>query len=326
MQHLNVHSRNQVRRLVQWISLMAVALPSGAAGLQDSVTSATVPFQMVHGFAVMVPVMVNGSGPYNFLFDTGSSTTSIDTELAGELHLQLTGSGRVTTVTGDHAVSMARAQSVSIGTVRLAQATLLVRDLSTLRALDRSLRGVLGQDALERADYLLDYRHRVLLFDDDGGVLRTLRGERTPLTQLGAPGEAQYRTTLLRADVGEEHTGMMLLLDSGSASLVFFGQESMANSASAAGSVRDDYGRRGDARVVKVELCVGHDCSRVAAWSVARRVAPGIDGLLPTWLFSSLYVSNTRGFAMLSPRARRSPSGEELATVPGGSGPGKGAR
>src|SRR5215469_12858534 len=48
----------------------------------------TVPFQLVRGFAVVVPVTVNGHGPYDFMLDTGTTVTAVDRELSEELALE----------------------------------------------------------------------------------------------------------------------------------------------------------------------------------------------------------------------------------------------
>src|SRR5215467_2499924 len=45
---------------------------------------------------VIVPVMLNGSGPYDFVLDTGEQMTAIDPKLASELGLSLQGSADVT--------------------------------------------------------------------------------------------------------------------------------------------------------------------------------------------------------------------------------------
>ncbi len=288
-------------------------LPGFAADL--AARGDEVPFRLVHDFAVIVPVTVNGRGPYSFLLDTGSSRTSIDAALAGELHLAAAPGGSVITVTGSQPVEVAQVRSLAAGTITFAVTEVLVRDLRGLRDLDRSLHGVLGQDALRQTDYLLDYRHRVLRFDENGELLRSLDGERmtlTPVDAADASSPAQYGSTLVESKVGDDRR--KLVLDSGSASLVLFGQALPPGSAFVTGDVRDDYGRRGEARVEKVRLCIGRACQQVAAWSVAGSVFPGIDGLLPTWLFASVYVSNSSGFTMLAPR-RRPPLPEDVASL-----------
>ena len=296
-------------------TILLAALPAFAT---DVVTDSAIPFRLAHDFAVIVPVIVNGSGPYDFLLDTGSSQTSVDSALSHELHLHPVPGGSVTTVTGSRPVEVARIESLAAGTMKFAETEVLVRNLHALRSLDRSLRGVLGQDALRQTDYLLDYRHRVLRFDEDGELLRSLDGERLALTPVGAHSGLQYGSTLVETSVRDGHR--MLVLDSGSASLVLFEKDLPPGPAFATGDLRDDYGQLGEARIEKTRLCVGRSCQEAAAWSVAGRVFPGIDGLLPTWLFPSLYVCNSGGFAMFAPRRRRA-APDDMASLRAGSAP-----
>src|SRR4051794_5335513 len=47
----------------------------------------SVPLRLVQGTLFVVPVQVNGTGPYDFLVDTGAQVNSIDETLAAQLHL-----------------------------------------------------------------------------------------------------------------------------------------------------------------------------------------------------------------------------------------------
>ena len=325
MRHCVLHDTHPLFRIAGpttiWLCVFAgslAATPGFAAEDATQPDTAAVSFRLAHGFAVIVPVTVNGSGPYSFLLDTGSSQTSIDAELSDKLHLHPVPGGNVITITESRSVEVARIESLAVSTTRFAETEVLVRDLHALRALDRSLRGVLGQDALRQTDYLLDYQHRTVQFDEDGEVLRSADGERLLLTPVSSSSGAQYGSTLVATTVRDAHR--MLVLDSGSASLVLFEKNVPPGSAFATGDVRDDYGRRGMARVEKVQLCIGRSCQQAAAWSVAGRVFPGIDGLLPTWLFPSLYVSNSGGFIMLAPHRRRAIP-DDMASLKGGIAP-----
>ena len=54
---------------------------------------ASLPFHIVNGQQIVLPVSINDSGPYNFLLDTGAQITTIDPTLAAQLHLATGGSG-----------------------------------------------------------------------------------------------------------------------------------------------------------------------------------------------------------------------------------------
>src|SRR6266700_6414666 len=56
---------------------------------------ASVPFRLVKGHQIILPVSVNHAGPYNFLLDTGTQISMVDTSLAAQLHLDTQGAAVV---------------------------------------------------------------------------------------------------------------------------------------------------------------------------------------------------------------------------------------
>jgi hypothetical protein len=47
----------------------------------------------IENFIIVVQVMLNDGDPFDFVLDTPAQVTTIDPELAGELHLKLLGQG-----------------------------------------------------------------------------------------------------------------------------------------------------------------------------------------------------------------------------------------
>src|SRR5882757_6932900 len=205
--------------------LIIVALMCAApASFADTLNPAVVPFHFVRGFAVMVPVTVNGSGPYDFMLDTGSTITSVDRELGQELALQPQGRGMVMTLAERAPTSLAVVRSVAFGPVTEQNLEVMVRDLSGLRHIAPTARGVLGQNALNHADFLLDYRHKLMEFDTDGELARSLKGHHVPLHREAVEGNPQYANFSVHADVNDRGARTVdFLLDSGAASMVLFG-------------------------------------------------------------------------------------------------------
>ncbi|HEX6797139.1 MAG TPA: retropepsin-like aspartic protease [Ktedonobacterales bacterium] len=68
-------------------------MPQGGGSPQGG--GVTIPVQVVVGqngaTVVLLPVTINGSGPYTFALDTGASTSLVDTPLAQKLNLQPVG-------------------------------------------------------------------------------------------------------------------------------------------------------------------------------------------------------------------------------------------
>src|SRR5438046_7954541 len=77
------------------LSLLVVAscactIPaSGDFGRPASTTPGEVPFKLAppNDAAIIVPVKINGHGPYDFVLDTGATFTCIDQKLVNELKL-----------------------------------------------------------------------------------------------------------------------------------------------------------------------------------------------------------------------------------------------
>src|SRR6476620_3455384 len=90
----------------------------------------SVPFRFVHGFAVVVPVSVNGQGPYDFMLDTGSTITTLDSGLGQQLGLAAQGMGTVTTLTQSAPAPLAVASRVAIGPVPEENLVVMIRDLN----------------------------------------------------------------------------------------------------------------------------------------------------------------------------------------------------
>jgi predicted aspartyl protease len=108
---------------------------------------------------VVVPVSINGAGPFSFLLDTGNTTTIIDRKLVDQLSLPVIGNNEVTGVDAKLHVSMAHSKSISI-----AGRTVWEMNVNVLPGehLLRNVRGVLGEDFLGNFDLLIDNRQHVV--------------------------------------------------------------------------------------------------------------------------------------------------------------------
>ena len=62
-----------------------------AAVAGDQSNGFDIHFKLLCGSLILVPVMVNGSGPYDFVLDTGTSMTLIDPKLAAQLSITVGG-------------------------------------------------------------------------------------------------------------------------------------------------------------------------------------------------------------------------------------------
>src|SRR5258705_9026438 len=97
------------RRLLAFVSFCLCNLPSGLG--QE-------PFQVkfrVVTEMIVVPVTINGAGPFDFLVDTGSTDTIIDRKLVEELSLPSAGKMILETAQGKAVTPLAQTDSVSMG-------------------------------------------------------------------------------------------------------------------------------------------------------------------------------------------------------------------
>lgn len=112
---------------------------------------------------VMVPVRVNGRGPFEFVLDTGASTSTVDRTLERRLTLPRTGeTARVRGVTGTSTVPIVRLRGWTLGGQTLAGRTLTVTNMG-----QPGVSGLLGSDELRRFGRIaIDYQRKRLVLRD----------------------------------------------------------------------------------------------------------------------------------------------------------------
>lgn len=97
---------------------------------------------------ILVPVTIDGQGPYEFALDTGAGITLIDTQLADNLHLPVTGnSAQVAGVGGTQDVTPVHVDAWNAGTIALPAANIGRTGLASFKQ-GSGVRGLLGSDIL----------------------------------------------------------------------------------------------------------------------------------------------------------------------------------
>lgn len=278
-----------------------------------------VPFHLVNGFAVLVPVTVNGHGPYDFMLDTGTTIMAVDRELAQELALQPKVQGTVTTLTQQLPTSIAIARRVDFGPLTEQNLEVMIRDLSGLRHIAPGVRGVLGQNVLNRADFLLDYQHKLLQFDLDGELVRSLGGHHVSLRRSAPADNPRYGNLVVHGSVGGNGVRPTdFLLDSGAASPVIFDSFEHQLSGYPDGVVVDTAGRQSPAGVRNLQFVIdGKSREMPSQVVVFKGVDRDIGGLLPTRMFARIFISNSAGFAIFEPKTKKPKlPGRMIAVLP----------
>jgi predicted aspartyl protease len=103
---------------------------------------------------VVVPTMVNGKGPFDFILDTGADETGVFSWLAKQLDLPAAGAGQISGATGSAATVLSRLSTLSVDGHE-------ITNVSAITMPDRpdgaKLGGVVGVDLMTGRFTLLDF-------------------------------------------------------------------------------------------------------------------------------------------------------------------------
>ncbi|GAA2099317.1 retropepsin-like aspartic protease [Actinomadura alba] len=128
----------------------------------------TVPIRVVTergATIVFVQVMVNGRGPFDFILDTGASSSSVDRSLVQQLQLPPTGAtAHVQGIAGEALAPVVRIRVWTLGGQVLRSRAMPVFELG-----DSRVAGLLGSDELRRFGAVtVDYRRQRLTLHNTG--------------------------------------------------------------------------------------------------------------------------------------------------------------
>ena len=154
-------SRWTAAALVVVFAATAVGAAVARSGGSSNRKTLVVPLQVVkQGKQVLalVPVKLDGAGPFTFALDTGASRSLVDSQLAAKLHVKKAGStGKVGGVAGVTRVTLIKVRSWSVGSVKLPRTTIVMSNLPFGNAYT-GIQGLLGSDMLSRFDVVtIDY-------------------------------------------------------------------------------------------------------------------------------------------------------------------------
>ncbi|MGE3403873.1 MAG: aspartyl protease family protein [Vicinamibacterales bacterium] len=250
-----------------------------------------VPFDTDKDGGVIVPVWIDGRGPYRFLLDTGSNLSAVSERLAGEQSLQPVARTALTTVGGVAMRPVVQLGRVSVGTVSRAGLLASVAATAELAILGVGVDGMLGQDFLATYNFTVDYHRKRIVWDELEGA----GAWRLPLI----PRDGRFVVQLPGA-LGDEPLEMVP--DSGTGSFVLFARdgdqvarqwsEGSVTISGLTGTQRARYSRLRELRVGGMTL-------RNIPIVVVRRddgEHEGADGLLPLHLFRRVTFRVSEGY------------------------------
>jgi hypothetical protein len=173
---------------------------------------ATLAFESRRAGEVLVPVVVNGRGPFPFLLDTGSTHSAIADDLADELGARAVAKSLMSTPSGEELTPVVHIDRLLLGPSvdREIFASLLPR-----RALDPTglVAGIVGQDVLANRHYTIDFVRRCIAWHRDVAGPASTRAVTLSLA---------FEQGRFLVDLPQGRSRLRLVPDSGAQAMVFF--------------------------------------------------------------------------------------------------------
>jgi predicted aspartyl protease len=152
------------------VCLVASACDIGAPARVDApadTAAGEVAFRLAgpNDVALLVPVYLNGQGPFDFVLDTGATMTCISHQTAEHLELprQRGAVGVGVGIGGGGRVSFVRVDSLRLGAAQAFDMTACLLDLQHIQAVGPEVHGLVGLNFLRSFRVTLDFERNVLV-------------------------------------------------------------------------------------------------------------------------------------------------------------------
>lgn len=256
-----------------------------------------------------VPVVINGSGPYDFVVDTGSSVTVLDEHLYEALGLRTINLQRLSGIMPQRKERRAVVNEVSVQGACVHDVAVVSMDL-VIPFSGRRTDGILGENFLDRFDVLLDNKAKTLWLDRGDDLEKRLTGERIAFSSSSHIRSESFlhRPNLLLTIPSYSTKPVSMILDSAAETVTLF-PEATGRDAS-----------RFPDRVTSTSITVFGGTLRCAEWPGAvlwspeqgrtsqivvcpRVVGERLDaeGNLPSVIFSGVFIAHREGFIIFDP-------------------------
>ena len=150
-----------------------------------------------------VQVLVNGSGPYNFIVDSGADTSVVGLRIARSLQLPLGTPAILNSMTARNIVDRVKVDHLTLGPS-------VIRDLQlpALRESDVGGDGMIGIDALVEQRLMMDFENRSIKVEDARIPWKRIRGEIVVVAR-------RYRGQLILTEVQAAGLTLDAVIDTG---------------------------------------------------------------------------------------------------------------
>jgi Aspartyl protease len=259
---------------------------------------------------LIVPVSINGSGPYPFLLDTGSNSTLVRNELLDTLGISSKKLIPANVMAGVSYLRKTVAESVTVADLSINGLEIEGIDadqISRLRIPIQGVQGVLGEDFLKHFDILIDNHAKTLTLDPGFDLAHSLTGDHLPLSFSGMrSGHSTTDRLVLGLNLPPSKVTTHLLIDSGTNYATLFPLQPMPLGGRAMpGATLQTFIGNSRCRVDLVTLKFGTNTFpdlRLVSCEGFTRDKVDVDGMLPTNIFDRLFISHASGYAIANPR------------------------
>jgi hypothetical protein len=264
---------------------------------------------------IIVRVLINRTGPYDFLVDTSSQITTIDPVLASDLHLKSDGTAGVSGVRTQSRSAFALLDLIEVGSHSVPQSLAVIQDIAGLKAADPRIRGILGENFLAHFDLLIDNRQQILCLDESRALAQAVKGEHIPLERPSGPrNDLPFMRPLIVSVrlVTATVAPVLLRLDSGSNAAVLYAAPRLLKASVRRASVLQrvvNGVKQAFAVLPAQDILVGAYAVRQISFVIPMNgigggPSPREDGLLPTAAFKRVFISYSENYAALAPWVR----------------------
>jgi len=146
--------------------------------------SAKVKFRLAGGAQplILLPVQVNGDGPFKFILDTGAGTSLLSSDLAKKLNLKIISTKEGQSAGGKISVSLAKVDSLALGQAKLDDLDVGIVDLSHIgKAIGTRIDGDVGYNFLKHFRIAIDYHDCEIRFDEPRRIERLGRSAKAEI-------------------------------------------------------------------------------------------------------------------------------------------------
>jgi predicted aspartyl protease len=144
--------------------------------------SSKVKFRLAGGAQplILLPVRVNGDGPFEFILDTGAGTSLLSSDLAKKLNIKITSTKEGQSAGGKISVSLAKVDSFAVGQAKHEDLDVGIVDLSHIgKAIGTKIDGDVGYNFLKHFRITIDYHDCEIRFDEPRRIERLGRSSKT---------------------------------------------------------------------------------------------------------------------------------------------------